>query len=138
MIQALQAVASYPESRDFLLTVSRTLPGLQKLLDVPLQPDGQNSFASQGPRPSTADPSALSPVSTRLPISDEEPGRKRTSPHEVMGPMSTNDSPTSRLLPDKHQNDNIPRSFVTPEPPKVGYTDVPKPQMSNDEVLERS
>ena len=40
VIQALQAVANYPESRDFVESMSRTLPGLQTLLD--------SSFAARG------------------------------------------------------------------------------------------
>ena len=32
VIQDLQAVANYPESRDFVETVSRQMPGLQNLL----------------------------------------------------------------------------------------------------------
>ena len=96
MIQVLQAVANYPESKDFLESMSRTFPGLQTLLDVPpLKPDG-SMLASPCPGPSTsAAPSALSPVSTLSPISDE-PGRKRTSPHVLTGAVSANDSPTSR------------------------------------------
>ena len=43
VIQALQAVANYPESRDFVEFMSRSLPGLQTLLDASLQPEGCKS-----------------------------------------------------------------------------------------------
>ena len=39
VIQALQALANYLESRNFVETVSRILPVLQTLLDAPLQPE---------------------------------------------------------------------------------------------------
>ena len=80
VIQALQTVTNHPKSGDFVEKMSRILPGLQTLLDVLLQPEG-GMLASQGPRPSTEAPSALSPVSMLSPIS-EEPGRKRTSSHD--------------------------------------------------------
>ena len=40
VIQALQAVANYPESRVFAETVSRQMPGLQNLLGATRQPEG--------------------------------------------------------------------------------------------------
>ena len=40
VIQALQEVANYPESRDFVETVSRQKPGLQKLLGATGQTEG--------------------------------------------------------------------------------------------------
>ena len=40
VIQALQAVANYPESSDFVETVSRQMPGLQNLLGDTGQPEG--------------------------------------------------------------------------------------------------
>ena len=35
VIQARQAVANYPESREFVKTMSKKLPGLQNLLEAP-------------------------------------------------------------------------------------------------------
>ena len=87
VVQDLQAVANYPESRDFVETVSRTLSGLQTLLDVPLQPKSCMS-SRQSPGPRTAAPGALPPVSTLSPISEEAPGRETTSPYELAGAMS--------------------------------------------------
>ena len=40
VIQALPAVANYPESRYFVETMSRRLPGLQALTDTPTHPEG--------------------------------------------------------------------------------------------------
>ena len=50
--------------------------------------------------------------------------------------MSANE-PNQSSPRGKHKNDNIPRSVVIPEPPKVGYTGIPKPQLSMDVVVER-
>ena len=92
VIQALQAVAKYPESRDFVETISRRLPGLQTLIDTPTQLEGCLT-PTREPVPSTsAATRALSPVS------DEELGRKRASPHELSGTAGANDSPKSRPL----------------------------------------
>ena len=40
VVQALQAVANYIESRDFAETVSRQMPGLQNILGTTEQPEG--------------------------------------------------------------------------------------------------
>ena len=94
-------------------------------------------LASQCPGPSSAVPSALSSEFKLSLLSDKDPGFMTTSPHELPGAMSTNDSPTSRHPPDTRQNDNNPRSVVIQDPPKMGYTGVPKSQMSMDEVPEK-
>ena len=84
VIQALQSVAKYPESKDFVETMSRSLPGLQTLLDAPLQPEGcMSTRTSQSPVPSTTTQRALLSFSMLSPVSGEEPGRKRVSPHEL-------------------------------------------------------
>ena len=130
VIQALQAVANYPESREFVKIMSKQLPGLQNLLEAP-----GPSTSSNTPGPSTTRTSAPSPISGLSLFSDEELGRKRTSPHGQSPTVSTTDSPTSRLSPDKRQH--ALRSVVIQEPPKVGYPGVPMPQMAMDEVVER-
>ena len=91
VIQALQAVANYPESREFVKTMSKQLPGLQNLLEAP----GQGT-SSNAPGPSTIRTRAPSPISGLSPVSDEELGRKRASPHGQSPTVSTTDSPTSR------------------------------------------
>ena len=101
VIQALQAVANYPESREFVKTMSKQLPGLQNT-----------------PGPSTTRTRAPSPISRLSPVSDEELGRKRTSPHGQSPTVRTTDSPTSRPPPDKRQH--ALRSVVIQEPTKVG------------------
>ena len=130
VIQALQAVANYPESREFVKTMSKQLPGLQNLLEAP-----GPSTSSNTPGPSTARTRAPSPVSGLSPVSDEELGRKLTSPHGQSPTVSTTDSPTSRPPPDKRQH--ALRSVVIQEPTKVGYRGVPMPQMAMDEAIER-
>ena len=115
VIQALQAVANYPQSRGFVETVSRSLPGLQSLVDTPSQLEGcMSTRTSQGPGPSTTTPRALSPIQGLWPFSDEEIGRKRVTPHELTGVESTSESRTSRPPPDKRNN--TPRSVVIQGP----------------------
>ena len=143
VIQALQAVANYPESREFVETISRQLPGLNNLLGVQTQPEG--CLATQGDPglgtstntqgPSSERPRATSPIPGLSPVSDEETGRKRASPHPQSQVQSASDSPTSRPPPDKRNN--VLRSVVIREPEKVGYHGVPTPQMAMSEVMER-
>ena len=136
VIQALQAVANYPESRNLVKTVSRSLPGLQTLLDASVQPEGcMSTRTSQGQGPSTTTQRAVSPISMLSPVSDEEPGRQKISPHELAGAASTSDIPSTRPPSDKRNN--TPRSVVIPDPPKVGFRGVLKPQMFMSEVIER-
>ena len=71
-----------------------------------------------------------SPIPGLLPVSDEELGRKRASPHELSGTASTNDCPTSRPPPDSD-------SVAIQEHPKVEYRGTPGPQMAMSEVIER-
>ena len=133
VIQALQAMANYPESREIVKTMSKQLPDLQNLLEAP-----GPSTSSKTPGPSTTRTRAPSPISGLSPVSDEELGRKRTSPHGQSPTVSTTDCPTSRPLPeipDKRQH--ALRSVVIQEPTKVGYRGVPMPQMAMDEVVER-
>ena len=127
VIQALQAVAKYPESRDFVESMTSNLPGCKYCC--------LSTRTNQDPRPKAATERALSPISMLSPNSDEEPGRKTGSPHELCGAASTNDSPTSHPPLDKRNN--VPRSLVIPEPPKVGYKGVPETQMSMNDELER-
>ena len=136
VIQALQAVANYPESRGFMETVSRCLPGLQSLIDTPLQLEGcMSTRTSQGPGPSSTTQCALFPIQEMSPVSDEEHGRERVSPHELTGAASTSESPTSRPPPDKRNN--APRSVVIPELPKMGFQGVAEHQLWMSEVMER-
>ena len=143
VIQALQAVANYPESRDFVETISRQWPGLQNLLGTRGQQEGcLTTREGQGPStdPLTSSTSATtnrapSPIPGFSPVSDEELGRKRASPHELTQSIGNNDSPTSRPPPDKRNN--VLRSVVIQEPAKVGYHGMSEPHMTMEEVMER-
>ena len=143
VIQALQVVANYPESRDFVETVSRQIPGLQNLLGSRGQQEGcLTKREGQGPSTDPLTPStsatrirAPSPLPGLSPVSDEELGRKRASTHELAQLVGNNDSPTSRPPPDKRNN--VLRSVVIQEPPKVGYHGISEPQMTMKEVMER-
>ena len=136
VIQALQAVANYPESRDFVETVSRRLPGLQTLLDAPAQLEGcLTTRRDQGPGSSAAMRRAQSPIPGLSLVSDEELGRKQASPHELSGAAGTNESPTSR--PPSKKPHGVLRSVVIQKPHKVGYRGTPEPLMAMSEVIER-
>ena len=78
---------------------------------------------------------APSPIPGLSLVSDEELGRKRASPHELLQLASNSESPTSRPPPDKRNN--VLRSVVIKEPSKVGYQGVSEPQMTMSEVMER-
>ena len=117
MIAALQAVVNYPESRSFVETVSCTLPGLQTLLDTPVQPAGCVLTTNQCQGFSMMAPRPLSHVSDEA---DEELGRKRPTSPEVATSTNQNYSSTIHPPPDKHrQGDANPISRVIHEPPKV-------------------
>ena len=143
VIQALQAVANYTESRYSVETVSRQMPGLQNLLVTTGQPEG--CLTTRESRGLSIDPTtpgtsatrnrAPSPIPGLSTVSDEELGRKRASPHDLTQSDSNSDSPTSRPPPDKRNS--VLRSVVIQEPPKVGYQGVPEPRMAMSEVLER-
>ena len=113
VIQELQAVANYPESRDFAETVSRQMPGLQNLLGARGQPEGclvTREGQGQSTNPTTPSTSvtrhrAPFPFPGLSPVSDEELGRKRASPNELAQSASNSDSPTSRPPPDKRNNE---------------------------------
>ena len=140
VIVALKAVPNYPESNDIVETVSRALPGLQTLLDTPIQPEGcmlANQDLWKGPGSNAAAPRALSHISALSPVSDEKPERIRSSLHKYTGAPDKNESPTSGPLPDKRQSDAIPGSVVIPEPLQVSYRGFLKPQLSLNEVMER-
>ena len=78
---------------------------------------------------------APSPILGFSPVSDEELGRKRASPHELTQSASNSNSPTSCPPPDKRNS--VLRSVVIQEPPKVGSRGIPEPQMVMSEVKER-
>ena len=65
VIQALQAVANYPESRDFVETIYRRLPGLQTLIDTPTQLEGCLTTTREPVPNTSAATRALSPVLTQ-------------------------------------------------------------------------
>ena len=134
VIQALQVVANYPESRDFVETVSRQMPGLPNLQGSRGQQEGcLTTREGQGPSTDPLTPGtsatrnrAPSPIPGLSPLSDEELGRKRASPHELAHSVGNNDSPTTRPPPDKRNN--VLRSVVIQESPKVATMARPNPR----------
>ena len=112
VIQALQAVANYPQSREFIATVSRQMPGLQNLQGTTGQPEC--CLATRESRGLSTDPitpgtsttrnRVPSPIPGLSPVSDEELGRKSALPHELTQSASTSDSPTSCPPTDKRNS----------------------------------
>ena len=123
--------------------MSKQLQGLQNLLGASVQPeDCLITRGNPGPSTNPTTPStsatmsrAPSPVPGLSPVSEEELGRKRSLPHEPLQSASNSESPTSRPPSDKRNN--VLRSVVIQELPKVGYRGVPMPQMAMSEVMER-
>ena len=94
VFQALQAVANYPESRDFVETVSRRMPGLQNLLGAAGQPESclvTRENQGLGIDPTTPGSSATrhrvpSPIPGLSPVSDEE--LRRVWPQKSLAPRA--------------------------------------------------
>ena len=144
VIVALQAVANYPNSTDFVRAVEQRIPGLATYLQAAAQPAGCDPPA---PLVETAymdmeivagpSNSASAASGTR-----EEAGRKRLTEETVsITPAgSVTESPTSRPPPDKRAD--VPRSqlksVVIPRPPyRVGHLGRSAPQMSLADAIEQ-
>ena len=79
VIAELPAVTNYPESRDFVQSISRTLHELQTLFETPVQSESCMLATSKSQAHCTLVDRALSP------LSDEYSGRKQASTHEESG-----------------------------------------------------
>ena len=144
VIVALQAVANYPNSSDFVRAVEPRIPGLATYLQAAVQPSGCDPPAPLVETASmdveiAAGPSnsASAATSTR-----EETGRKRLTEKaaSVTPAGSVTESPTSRPPPDKRAD--VPRpqlkSVVIPRPPyRVGHLGRGAPQMSLADAIEQ-
>ena len=143
MIVALQAVANYPESSDFVRAVRQRVPGLAAYLQATAQASGcESPTTSIRVSPMEAEATAVTDEATTT-SSNDEVGRKRVT-QEITTPLSANsitESPTSRPHPDKERAD-APRptlkSVVIARPQfRVGHQGVAAPQMSMKEAVER-
>ena len=143
VIVALQVVANYPESSDFVRAAQQRVPGLAEYLQAAAQPSGCEPTTVQTEAPSM-DTDARQNSARALPeSSSEEAGRKRLT-QETTAPDSTSSvtgSPTSRPPPDK-QRDEVSKpnmkSVVIVRPPfGVGHAGRGAPQMTLQDAIER-
>ena len=72
VIQALQAGANYPESRDFVETVSRQMPGVQNFLGATGQPEG--CLGTRGIQGQSTNPPLLVPARPDIELLLQFPG----------------------------------------------------------------
>ena len=120
---ALQAVANYPNSSDFVCAVEQRIPGLATYLQAAAQPSGCDSPAPLVETASMDVEIAAGPSNSASAATGarEEAGRKRLTEEtaSVTPAGSVTESPTSRSPPDKRAD--VPRpqlkSVVIPRPP---------------------
>ena len=142
VIVALQAVANYPDSSDFVRAVEQRIPGLAAYLQAAAQPSGCDRPATLVETTSMDAEIAAAPSGSAVAGPSEEAGRKQlTRKSAAVAPTSSvTESPTSRAPPDKSAG--VPRpqvkSVVIARPPyRVGHLGPSAPQMSTEEAIER-
>ena len=144
VIVALQAVANYPNSTDFVRAVEQRIPGLATYLQAAAQPAGCDPPAPLVETASMDMEIVAGPSNSASAASGtrEEAGRKRLTEETVsVTPAgSVTESPTSRPPPDKRAD--VPRpqlkSVVIPRPPyRVGHLGRSAPQMSLADAIEQ-
>ena len=144
VIVALQAVANYPNSSDFVRAVEQRIPGLATYLQAAAQPSGCDPPAPLVETASMDVEIAAGPSNSASAATGarEEAGRKRLTEETVaVTPAgSVTESPTSRPPPDKRAD--VPRpqlkSVVIPRPPyRVGHLGRGAPQMSLEDAIEQ-
>ena len=122
VIVALQAVANYPNSSDFVRAVEQRIPGLATYLQAAVQPSGCDPPAPLVETASMDVEIAAGPSNSASAATGtrEETGRKRLTEEtaSVTKAGSVTESPTSRPPPDKRAD--VPRpqlkSVVIPRP----------------------
>ena len=144
VIVALQAVANYPNSADFVRAVEQRIPGLATYLQAASQPTGCDPPAPLVETASMDVEIAAGPSNSASAATGarEEVGRKRLTEETASAAPagSVTESPTSRPPPDKRAD--VPRpqlkSVVIPRPPyRVGHLGRGAPQMSLEEAIEQ-
>ena len=141
---ALQAVANYPNSSDFVRAVEQRIPGLATYLQAAAQPSGCDPPAPLVETASMDVENAAGPSNSASAATGgrEEAGRKRLTEEttSVTPAGSVTESPTSRPPPDKRAD--VPRpqlkSVVIPRPLyRVGHLGQGAPQMSLADAIEQ-
>ena len=144
VIVALQAVANYPNSSDFVRAVEQRIPGLAHYLQAAAQPSGcVTPPTTLAEAVSMEAETTAGPSTSAMTYPREETGRKRLTEENIVATRhdSVTDSPTSRPPPDKradvpHQSQM--KSVVVVRPPyRVGHLGVGAPQMSLEEAINR-
>ena len=142
VIVALQAVANYPDSSDFVRAVEQRIPGLATYLQAAAQPAGCDPPAPLVETASRDMEIVAGPSNSTASGTREEAGRKRlTEETASIAPAgSVTESPTSRPPPDKRAD--VPRpqlkSVVIPRPTyRVGHLGRSAPQMSLSDAIEQ-
>ena len=149
VIVALQAVANYPNSSDFVRAVEQRIPGLANYLQAAAQPLGcetptalaetasMDTETIAGPSSSTtAAPSGSTATGPR-----EEAGRKRvTGESGASAPIgSLTESPTSRPPPDKRadvpQQPQMKSVVIVRSPYRIGHLGRGAPQLTMREAI---
>ena len=144
VIVALQAVANYPNSSDFVRAVEQRIPGLATYLQAAAQPSGCDPPAPLIETASMDVEIAAGPSNSASAAigAREEAGRKRLTEEtaSVTPAGSVTESPTSRPPPDKRAD--VPRpqlkSVVIPRPLyRVSHLGRGAPQMSLEDAIEQ-
>ena len=144
VIVALQAVANYPDSSDFVRAVEQRIPGLTTYLKAAAPPAGCDPPAPLVETASMDMEIVAGPSNSATTASGtrDEAGRKRlTEETTSIAPAgSVTESPTSRPPPDKRAD--VPRpqlkSVVIPRPTyRVGHLGRSAPQMSLSDAIEQ-
>ena len=144
VIVALQAVANYPNSSDFVRAVEQRIPGLATYLQAAVQPSGCDPPAPLVDTASMDVEVAAGPSNSASAVTGarEEAGRKRLTEEAISVTQvgSVTESPTSRPPPDKRADVPKPqlKSVVIPRPPyRVGHLGRSAPQMSLADAIEQ-
>ena len=143
VIVALQAVANYPNSSNFVRAVEQRIPGLATYLQAAAQPSDCNPPPASLVETASMDVEVpAGPSGSAMVGSREEPGQKRLTGEDaaVAHTSSVTESPTSRPPPDKRVD--VPRpqmkSVVIARPLyRVGHLGRGAPQMTMEEAYER-
>ena len=150
VIVALQAVANYPNSSDFVRAVEQRIPGLANYLQAAAQPCETPTTLAETASMDTENVAGPSSSTTAAPSGStatgprEEVGRKRvTGESAASAPTgSVTESPTSRPPPDKRAD--VPqqpqmKSVVIVRPSyRVGHLGRGAPQLTMREDIERN
>ena len=141
---ALQAVANYPNSSDFVRAVEQRIHGLATYLQAAAQPSGCDPPAPLVETASMDVEIAAGPSNSASAVTGarEEAERKRLTEEAISVTQagSVTESPTSRPPPDKRAD--VPRpqlkSVVIPRPPyRVGHLGRSAPQISLADAIEQ-